>query len=310
MWTMKKRTSFLAILTTVLLLLPLSLFSQLDGRARMKGTVTDTDGKPLAGVTVKLFSFRGNAGMEVKTDAKGQWKAMWVRGGKWNIDFEKKGYEPKKLSTTVKEQAKTTVIDISMKPVKGPVIKKDMVKDFEKANKLFEAGKIDDALALYKKLLADFPDAYNINLNVGNCYFQKQQYEKAVKAYLEVIKEEPGNTDALISIGNSYSNMKQNDKALEWYKKIDSAKIDDPVVLYNIGVFNFNAGNVKEALRFFKRSTEVKQDFTDGWYQLGMTYMGDNQNDAAVKAFETFLKYDSQSEKAAQVREIIKALKM
>jgi Tfp pilus assembly protein PilF len=47
----------------------------------------------------------------------------------------------------------------------------------------------------------------------------------------------------------------------------------------------------------------------DGWFQLGMTYMSDGNNDAAAAAFETYLKYDGDSEKAQQVREILGALK-
>lgn len=306
---MKKVTFLLILLTACVIFNPLYLHAQHEGKARLKGTVTDPEGNPIPDVKVKLFSLRADSGFETKTDKNGLWKAMWIRGGKWDIDFDKPGFEPKKISTTLKEDAKIITVDIVLKRLEGLVLKEELMKDFEKANQLFSEGKIDKALVTYQAILKKFPDSYIINLNVGNCYFEKQEYEKAIEAYKKVVAKDPQHTGAILSIGNSYSNMKKKDKALEWYQKIEVSKIDDPVVLYNIGVFNFNAGSIKKALDFFKRSTEVKEDFTDGWFQLGMTYMSDGNNDAAIAAFETYLKHDSESEKAQQVSEILGALK-
>jgi hypothetical protein len=50
------------------------------GQGQMTGVVTDQDGKPLAGMKVKLCSQKGGAGFEEVTDAKGEWKANYVRG--------------------------------------------------------------------------------------------------------------------------------------------------------------------------------------------------------------------------------------
>jgi len=296
------------LLILFLFLFP-SLYSQYEGKARMQGIVRDENGNPLADVKVTLLSLKAYSGFETKTDKKGVWKAMWIRGGKWNIDFEKAGYEPKKISVTLKEDPKPITIETTLKKLKGPALKKDLLKDFEKGNRLFNEKKFAEALKIYESILEKFPDTFVIYLNVGNCYFEMQEYEKAIQAYLEVVEKEPQHTDAIISIGNSYSNMKQTEKALEWYKKIEIAKINDPVVLYNIGIFYFNSGDAKGAIGFLKRSTRVKENFPDGWYQLGMAYMSAGDNNAAITTFETYLKHDSQSETAKQVREILQALK-
>lgn len=306
---MSKKRSILIILAIIMISLPFFCHSQAEGKCRMKGAIKDQDGNPLPGVTVKLYSFRADAGFDTKSDKNGIWKAMWIRSGKWNLDFEKAGYEPKKLTTNLKASSKIVEIPLSMKKLAGMVLKKDLMKDFEKGNKLFSEKKYDNALTVYTHILQEFPDSYIINLNVGNCYFEKQEYEKAVAAYQKVLEKEPDNTKAMITIGNSYSNMNQPEKALAWYKKIDVAKIDDPVVLYNIGIFHFNANNLQGAVDFLKRSTELKEDFLDGWYQLGMAYMGTGDNAAAIKSFETYLSHDKESETAKQVEEILKALK-
>ncbi|MCP5046441.1 MAG: tetratricopeptide repeat protein [bacterium] len=308
---MKKKAVVMIVLAAVALWVSPAAegYAQHEGKARLKGIVTGPDAAPLAGVIVKLYSHKAGAGLEVKTDKKGQWKALWIRGGKWDIDFDKAGFQPKKISSNLKEDTKIVFIETTLEPSKGPALNRGMMDDFDKGNKLFSRGKIAEALAIYETIIKKFPDSYAIYLNIGNCHFDKQNYQKAIDAYQKLVEKEPNHTDALLSIGNSYSNLKQNQKALEYYKKIDVSKINDPLVLYNIGVFNFNAGKTKEAINFLKRSTQVKADFPDGWYQLGMSYMGDGQNDAAVAAFNAYLKLDGQSEKAGQVKEILEALK-
>jgi tetratricopeptide (TPR) repeat protein len=306
---MKQKKVLQIISVTIVILIPIFSFCQHEGKARMKGIVTDEPGNPLPDVNVKLFSLRSASGFETKTDKNGVWKAMWIRGGEWNLDFEKRGYEPKKISVTLKEGGKIISIETTLKKIEGLVLKTDLMKEFEQGNRLFDEGKFDEALAVYENILKKFPESYAINLNVGNCYFEKQEYEKAIRAYLKVVEQDPRHIDCLLSIGNSYTNMKQPEKAMEWYKKIDMEKIDDPVVLYNIGIFYFNSANLNEAIPFFKRSVQVKEDFKDGWYQLGMAYMAAENNEAAIAAFETYLKYDGQSEQAQQTREILKAIK-
>ncbi|MCK4765723.1 MAG: tetratricopeptide repeat protein [Candidatus Aminicenantes bacterium] len=306
---MRKKRTLLFILTAVIVLIPFSAYPQAEGKARMKGVVKDTAGNPLPGVTVKLYSFRSHATIERKTDKKGMWKAFWVRSGKWNIDFDKTGFEPKKTSTFLKAKGTIVELETALKKMEGLVLKDTLMADFEKANRLFSAGKLDEALQTFRDILQKHPGSYIIYLSVGNCHFEKHEYEKAIAAYRKVLEKDPDNTKVLITIGNSYSNMKQSEKALEWYKKIEVSKIDDHIVLYNIGIFHFNSGDTKGAIDYLERSTDVQEDFLDGWYRLGLAYLGAGDNAAAIKSFETYLTYDKESGKAKEIEEILKAIK-
>ena len=71
------------------------------GKGKVKGVVTDQDGNPIEGVTVKLYSQRAASGFEVMTDSKGKWKAFYIRGGPYDIDFEKPGFVPKKINLNI-----------------------------------------------------------------------------------------------------------------------------------------------------------------------------------------------------------------
>jgi tetratricopeptide (TPR) repeat protein len=279
------------------------------GQGRMTGLVMDQDGKPLEGVKVKLFSLKGNAGFELTTDAKGEWKAIYIRGGGWNIDFERAGYAPKKISTAIEESFKNPVVETKLQKVEGLVISEDLKAALKQGNQFFAEKKYDEAIAAFAALIAKNPDAYIIYKNIGNCYFELQKYDLAEESYRKVLDKEPANAEIIMLIGNCFSNRGDNDKAMEWYAKIEFEKITDPAVLYNIGTAYYKQSKFEDALKYYKRSVELKSDFLDGIYQTGLTHISLQNNAEAIKSFEQYLKLDADSPKAAQVRNFLEFLK-
>ena len=299
------------ILTAFVLLMAagLCLSQGYRGQGRLKGKVTDEDGKPLAGVQVKLFSLRGQSGLEVTTNAEGEWTANYIRGGGYNIDFLKAGYEPKSISTSIPEATNNPPVEVTLKKAAGLMITDDLRAALDAGNKLFEEKKFEEACKVYEDLVAKNPDVYILIKNVGNCRFELQQYDLAEAAYQKVLEKEPGNADIILLIGNCYANRGQADKAMEWYNKIEFEKISDPTVLFNIGTSFTKQSKPEEALKYYKRSVEVQKDFLDGLYQLGLTYLTLGRNPEAILPFEDYLKIDADSERAGQVKGFLEFLK-
>jgi tetratricopeptide (TPR) repeat protein len=279
------------------------------GKGRVRGFVFDEDGNPLEGVRVKLFSLRGQDGFETATDADGKWVAAWIRGGKWNIDFLKVGYEPKKMSANISEVKRNPDIELRLKNIEGLVVTEALKGELAKGNKLFEEESYQEAIEVYQKILEKFPDAYAINRNIGNCYFQMKEYERAQHYYLKVLEKEPDSNEMKLVIGNCYANLGQDEKALEWYNKIKFEEIDNTTVLYNLGTHFYELSKFAEALRYYKRAVDIQNDFLDGIYQLGLTHLALGQYQESIRVFESYLKHDSDSERASQVEGFIDFLK-
>lgn len=281
-----------------------------SGTSRIKGLVTDENGQPLSEVKVTLYHVQTDSGFETKTNAKGEWQANMIRGGDWYIDFSKTGYEVKKISVRVTEgQTRGPVIETKLKKLEGLVITKEVLDQLEKGNKLFDEGKIDEAMAVYSDLLAKNPEAYVINYSIGNCFFAKEDYDKAIEYYEKVIEKNAQFVPALIAIGNAYINKKDVDKAMEWYSRIDISKIDDAVVLYNIGTIYFNHSRHDQALKYYQKAVAIQPDFTDALYQLGLTQLTLGHFKEAMEAFQNYLKIDAESDRAVQVKNFIEFLK-
>lgn len=302
-----KKTIRIALL--IILAAGLALAQSYRGQGRLRGKVTDEAGQPLAGVTVKVFSVKGQDGFEVKSNAQGEWTANYIRGGGYNLDFLKTGYEPRSISVTITESSNNPPVEVKLKKAAGLLITDDLKAELEAGNKLFEEKKYEEACKVYEDLLAKNPEAFIIYQNVGNCRFELQQYDLAEAAYQKVLEKEPGNAAIMLLIGNCYANRDQADKAMEWYNKIEFEKITDPTVLFNIGLSFAKQSKFEDALKYYKRSVEVQKDFLDGYYQLGLTYLQLGKNAEAIDAFESYLKIDADSGRADQVRGFLDFLK-
>jgi len=293
-----------ALLFAAILCLAAGILSAQDykGKGRLLGLVLDQDDKPLEGVRIKLFLPDVNQGFEVKTGADGRWTAAWIRKGEWNVDFEKIGYEVRKINVAVSESGKNPELKINLKKTEGLTLTDDL-------KALFEKGDYDGARAAYEGLLQKYPDAYILWKSVGSCWFAQEKYDEAEAAFKKVLEKDAANADALVLVGNCYANRGRNDVALEWYNKVEFEKVKDSTVLYNIGTNYFNLAKYEEALRYYKRAVELKADFTDALKQLGLAYINLQKNPEAIAAFEAYLKIDADSPQAAQVRSFLEYLR-
>ena len=296
--------------------MPTLLYPQLTkGRGKMSGFVTEEGtGKPLEGVTVKLFYPKSNAyhTPSPKSDAEGKWRANYVRGGLWNLDFIKAGYETKKISYFVDVRAGIAKksIDLQMRKLEGPAAAQSVLDEINKAVALIAEKKIDQALRELQAILEKFqgePGVEIVYLHMGNCYSNKGDYQKAIEFYLKTLDKFPNNKELILSIGNAYGNLNDFEKAMEWFNKLKIDDIGNTDTLYNIGVIAYNNGNFDRALTFFKKTTEIDHEFADGFYQLGMTYTALDKPKEAVEILKKFMEMDPKSPNYETAKAVVEA---
>ena len=303
---------WLAAALAGMLIVALAAQSGMHGKGRIKGKVLDDKtGEPLAGVVVRLFSVRAQAYFvpDPKTESDGTWKALYLRGGSWNIDFEKTGYETKKISYRVDETpgAKQVEIEVRLPRIAGLALTSNLVNELEKGNLLFAEKKFAEALKAYEDILARNPGVFIIYKNIGNCHFALENYDLACENYLKLYEKQPTSAEIMTLIGNSYVNAKNMEKAMEWYGKIPFEEIKDIDTLYNIGANLTNNNKNDLAIRYFKRAVEVDADFAEGYYQLGMTHTALNQIPEALEALKKFMELAPDSPDFGTAKAIVDA---
>ena len=68
-----------------------SLQGQVE-RASLAGTVTDSSGAVIPGVTIKVINEGTNTAVNLETDAAGEFRAVNLTPGSYSIDAEKSGF--------------------------------------------------------------------------------------------------------------------------------------------------------------------------------------------------------------------------
>ncbi len=309
---MKKTLLLIFLITAMCLVISAQATT---GQGKMRGIVTDAQtGAPLEGVTVKLYCVKaaGSLKPNPKTDENGKWKALHVRGGLWYVDFEKVGYEPKKISFNVDTRPgmKRDEIETKLKKLEGPALEANVVEEINKARELLAADKVEEAIKEFKAIKEKHKESSGIsivNLYIGNAYSQIEKYEEAIKAYKLAVEKYPKHSGLILSIGNSYNNLQQPDKAMEWFKKLPFEEIHNVDTLYNIGVGFYNSYKYDDALKYFSRAVEIDDQYAPGYYQLGMTYTALSKTAEAVEAFKKFMELDPESPDYQTAKAIVEA---
>ncbi len=312
------------ILVIIIFVAATLIFGQAtSGKVKMRGNVYDMDtGKPISGVKVKLFSIRAQSFHNVTpvTDENGHWKSLFMRGGKWYLDFSKVGYAPRKIAVSYNflsgkyyafyKGSKHEALDIKMKKIEGPALGTNIVKELEKANKLLGDKKPKKALKKFLSIISKNKDTEGIqivNLYIGNCYSMLKEYDKAIEFYMKAAEKYPKHKGLILSIGNSYSNLKKMDEALKWFGKLSDEDITNTDTLYNIGINYYNNMKYKAAVKYFLKAVELKGEFADAYFQLGMTYVALNKIPDAVTALKKSMELDPDSPNYQTAKELVKA---
>jgi Flp pilus assembly protein TadD/5-hydroxyisourate hydrolase-like protein (transthyretin family) len=284
-----------------------------QGKGKVRGIVYDEEtGQPLEGVTVNMVNVATASSQSPPpvTDKEGKWSAYFIRTGMWNLDFEKVGYFPQKVSYRIvfEPGAKLEVFELKLRRMRDIVVVEGVVPLVRKADKLYAEKKYDEALALYRTILKDNPDIYILNKNIGNCHFAKEEYAQAVAGYMKVFEKNPAQSDILTAIANTYNNWGKREEAAEWYKKIPPAEIRDVDTAYNSGILIYNGGNAEGALPYLSRALAIDPEFADAHYWMGMAFVSLGKTDEATASLKRFLELAPYSPNAATARSVIDAL--
>src|SRR5262249_1306164 len=114
--TMKRRTLFTAVCITFLAtmgILHASTASAQADRGRIIGTVIDTSGGALPGVTVTLTG-SAVAPTPVITDSSGRYLSPWLMPGTYNVTFELGGFDSRGAKNLTVRAGETLVVDAQL----------------------------------------------------------------------------------------------------------------------------------------------------------------------------------------------------
>jgi tetratricopeptide (TPR) repeat protein len=288
------------------------------GTARMGGTVIDKStgkGIPNAKI-VAVFGVDAAAKMEAVTNEKGEWAILGVGTGSWEITASANGYLPASVNFASKQLERNPKIKIMLerKGVGAGIVQDE--KSFElleQGNQFYKDEKFDTALLMFEQFLEKNPAAYQVKLNIGDCYREKGDFAKAMEYYNLVSAQ--ADTDpamgktmkakALAAIGLCYLRQDNLDEAQKYFRQSIDVAPQDEMLAYNVGEICFSNQQIDEATKYFEMAVQIKPDWPDPYLKLGYVYLNKGDMAKAAEYLEKFIKLEPNTERTTQARNIL-----
>jgi len=268
--------------------------------ARVSGTVTAEDGKPIAGVRVILVSPDGEK-QETATDKNGNWRLVNVRPGSWEVGFLLQGFESRNFKinlTAIKDNP-----PVNVKLARVPE------SPFLAADALYKEHKYPEALQEYKRVLAAQPELYQAYVQIGLCHYQLDDLDNALAFFKKALEKMPVSPDVLINMAAIYLRRGDLEQGVHYIKQLDEKSITDPSLYYNIGVLFFKEGQIDLAIEYLQKCLTVDGKYVEGSYQLGLAFLNKGQGDEAKKCFQKVIELAPGSEKADLAKKILESIR-
>ena len=293
------------------------------GTARLAGVVLGPDGKPIPSAKVVLvFGRDENVKQETTSDKNGEWGFLGIGSGNWMVTASAPGYvaagQTCNVSQLVQKNPKVILKLQKAEKGAGPIVQDEASFGLlDEANQYYKDGKYDTAMALFQQFLDKNPTAYQVILNIGDCYREKEDYENALKNYNSVIEQAKSDTamgkdmtaKALAAIGLCYLRQNNLEEAQKYFRQSLDTAPQDETLAYNVGEICFSNQKIDEAQSYFELASKIKPDWPDPYLKLGYVYLNKGDMAKAVEYFDQFLKLEPNTERSAQVQNIINTIK-
>jgi tetratricopeptide (TPR) repeat protein len=243
------------------------------GQGHVNGKVTDESGNPLEGVVVKMVLPSEKGTVDTKTNKKGEWSIGGIGRGNWQVDFEKAGYETRRISVPVDELSRQPSIPTTMK-LAAPDANKIIADGLATANGYIKERKFAEAQAVFADLMAKYPQAYQLELQIARAYDGEGDYDKEIDHLKKYIEHDPNNIAVKLLTGSVMIAKGNSDEGKALLQTIDDAKVPEAAVFVNAGITLLNKNKPKDALIFFEKAVSRFPDSPDGYYYRGITQLG------------------------------------
>lgn len=156
---------------------------------------------------------------------------------------------------------------------------------FELALQHHQAGRLAEAEALYREILAvqpGQPDALHL---LGVVAHQASRPDIAVELIRQALGAAPQHVAAHFNLGNALRELGRMEEAAHAYRRATEIQPDYAQAHHNLGSALAACGQLEEAVTAFRRGIELKPDYASAHNNLGSALKALGQREEAVTAF-------------------------
>ena len=162
-------------------------------------------------------------------------------------------------------------------------------KSFQLAVRYHQAGRLGEAEALYRQILAVQPDHADALHFLGVIAHQIGHHDVAVERIRQALVVAPNDAAAHSNLGEAYRAMGRFDEAIASYRRGLALEPDRPEIHNNLGLALAEQDKLDEAVAAHRRALALKPDYPEAHLNLGTALVRRNRLDEAVAAFRRAL---------------------
>ena len=168
----------------------------------------------------------------------------------------------------------------------------DLNLQFRRANALRCDGLRDEAIAIYRKLLALRPDCAEIYNNLGLALQDGERLAEASENYRQALRLKPGLADAQNNLGTVLVTQGDREAAVPCFRAAISLRDDYLPAYVNLGCALQQLERPQEALPLYLRALELQPESIEAHINLGTAYQDLMQPEQAVRVYRAALGID------------------
>jgi tetratricopeptide (TPR) repeat protein len=281
-----------------------------------RGKVLDTQGQPIPEAKV-LIEFQGGITrkFETKTNKKGEYMQVGMQPGPYRITASKDGYQPAMSDIKISLGDPTVIPDFKLNTAAQAAAQpgsaaSELRAQFSKAVELQSAGKLDEAEAAYKAILAQAPDVPEVYQNLGGLYALKKDVPAAEAAFQKGLELRPDSSDMATQLAKLYQENGQPEKAIATMEKSAGANPADAKAQFNRGIFLLNSNKNEEAIASFEAAIKADPNMTEAYYRLGALMVGQGKIPEAIQYLEKYVSMNpTDAQNLGTAQGLLKAIK-
>jgi tetratricopeptide (TPR) repeat protein len=154
---------------------------------------------------------------------------------------------------------------------------------------LYEQGRVDEAIARFRKALDIRPDFAETHNDLGLALFQKAKTDEALAHYEQALKTSPSHTEAHVNLGNALFQKAQMDEAIAHYLTALAIQPRNGMIYLNVGNALFQQGKLDEAIDYLQKGLALLPTSAIAHDLLGTVLLQKGQVDEAISHFQQAL---------------------
>jgi tetratricopeptide (TPR) repeat protein len=283
--------------------------------SRLIGTVTDQDGKPVAGAKVEVHNPNNlPSTITETTDKKGKFTFGRLIDGEWRIVVLAEGFRPyqqviEAVADEVLAPLKVLLERIAPATPPPPDTADQAARElFQRGVTAFRSGDYQAALSSFEEFKSLKPDSPEVELNLALAYQALQEYQPAIASYRAHLEHRPDHVEARVKLGECLVRSGDLEGALVQFQTALEKRPDDAMLEYNVGEILFSAERREEAVEHYSKAAELDPGLADAHLKLSFCLVALDRKTEALPHLNKYLELKPDAPNAEVLRGLLKEI--